>query len=230
MNFLNTQLFWLKSMLSEEEQRLFENLQTLVDSPSCKYNRNRKRVTFAEIFAAIWAFIHLDDRDKWIRCLLCGICPLDDTVAICVQRLAILLGQSKSSVNGMFTEMGYKAAPMTVRKLTTLQQIIRALNQPQEIRKWTIRKLLPKRTQTLSPLTKPEFARKLKLERMQMLPILDSEPEPEPEPEQEQEQEQSLPPDDERVVHGSTGWNNFPMLELPLFDNETTRFESPDWL
>jgi hypothetical protein len=121
--------------LSPEDAVLFRRLQNSVSCTGWKYNRNRKVQTFLEILSAVVSFCTHRKEDRAKRFLICGICLTADGLA--TQALARLLGRSKSSINGVFADMGYSAVAMTESECACLGAVVQC---PRDVRKWTLRR------------------------------------------------------------------------------------------
>jgi hypothetical protein len=84
-----------------------------------------------------------DDAD-WKRCLVCGLCWCDDPLGlfINIRQLTILLGKSKSSINGAFAQLGYKNMPITFAHDNPLLIVLPCLADRIDIaRQWTARRV-----------------------------------------------------------------------------------------
>jgi len=78
--------------------------------------------------------------DDWKRALVCGICWVNQGVAISTRQLGLLLSKCKSSINAMFHSIGFVAVPTTADyagALATFFPLIK--DRFPELRRWTIR-------------------------------------------------------------------------------------------
>jgi hypothetical protein len=132
----------LEKQLSSDDRAHLERLQSFVRSPASKYNRNRKLSAFNEILTMICSFCDRHPDDRWKRCLVCGVCPLEcGALAVNTHQLTSFLKRSKSSINGVLADLGYVAVQVSDRDLGFLRAVLQKLDCCHEIRKWTIRRL-----------------------------------------------------------------------------------------
>jgi hypothetical protein len=127
----------MQPRLSPQDAVLFDRLKSSVSCTGWKYNRNRKVHTFLGILSAVISFCTHRQEDMAKRFLVCGIFPLARGLATQTQSLGRLLGRSKSSINGVFADMGYPSSPITESESRTLQELGQC---PRDVRKWTLRR------------------------------------------------------------------------------------------
>lgn len=131
-------------LLSQDDQRQYQELQSKVGAPENRYNRNKRLQTFNEILDEIRFFCQRNDSDDWRRYLVCGVCwvGLNREIAINTRQLRLLIIKSKSTINGALAKMGYATVPVKTHDPTEVIEMIPFLKtHPQELRQWTIRRL-----------------------------------------------------------------------------------------
>lgn len=80
------------------------------------------------------------DEDDWKRCLVCGICWIQNSVAINTRQLGLLIDKCKSSINGSLQKMGYNTLQSREESSAYLVEAIPfLLNNYMELREWTVR-------------------------------------------------------------------------------------------
>ncbi|OHS96477.1 hypothetical protein TRFO_37333 [Tritrichomonas foetus] len=132
------------SNLSPSDQLQYHELRRRLSSKNNRYNRNKRLETFQDTLQAIQTFCVRNSEDDWKRYLVCGICWIDEGICINTRQLRILLGKSKSSINGALQKIGYETVPSKGNDAAPLVSKIPYLKQFfAEQRQWTIRKLMP---------------------------------------------------------------------------------------
>jgi hypothetical protein len=114
-----------------------------LSNPSSRYARFRRFQTFEESRDAIRSFRVRSDDSDWNRSLVCGLCWRDDPLSlfINIRQLKILLGKSKSSINGAFAKLGDEKMPVTFAQDGPLLRILPYLADHIDIaRQWTVRR------------------------------------------------------------------------------------------
>jgi hypothetical protein len=125
--------------LSESDKCNYDILQARLADPDHRYNRNHRVDQFQGMLAEIREFC--EGPDAWRRYLACGICWCSDFIATNTQQLTFLLRKSKSSINGVFAQMGLGPSPGRDSDVRELQARIPFLKgRAQELRQWTIRR------------------------------------------------------------------------------------------
>ena len=131
-----------------------ENLLQIV--PSVRDGRYKHRVSkheFAAKLDVLRKYCKQNDASDWKRCLICGVCWVDDLIAINNRRLALLADRSKSTLNNTFAKMGLKTVPINRENSRQLvDQIPYLADHPDELRQWTYRA-------TLDQFLRMEFAK-----------------------------------------------------------------------
>lgn len=128
------------NLLSTEDQKAYKDLQSILAAKDHRYNRNKRIVTFQDMLSQIKEFCVRGDSNDWKRYLVCGICWINNDIAINTRQLRILLGKSKSTINGAFSKMGYETLPFKNND-NHLEEIIPFLKGNfSEARQWTVRR------------------------------------------------------------------------------------------
>ena len=126
--------------LNEEDKNEYQKLRILLSDPSCKNRRNKSTKTFEDVVIQIKKFVVRNQEDDWKRSYVCGICWLENGIAINVRQLKILISKCKSSINGSFHRLGYEIIQPGAEYITSLISIFPFLKENfPELRKWTIR-------------------------------------------------------------------------------------------
>lgn len=155
-------------LLSAEDQIEFTELQNRVGSPDNRYNRNKRLATLNESFDLIKRFCAKGDEDDWKRYLVCGICWVQNGIAINTRQLRVLIAKSKSTINGALAKMGYATVPTKGEDASQLLSIIPYLKGHfSELRQWTIRKYICFMSPKPELITKNESTHAVKEEKIQ---------------------------------------------------------------
>lgn len=128
------------NILSAEDKTAYEELQNVLAAPDHRYNRNKRIVTFQDMLAQIKAFCVRGDSNDWKRYLVCGICWIGADIAINTRQLRVLLGKSKSTINGAFSKMGYETLPFKNNDSALQEKIPFLKGNFSESRQWTVRR------------------------------------------------------------------------------------------
>ena len=132
--------YW--ELLSEDDKLQYTTLQKSFGSGALKKMRNGRAETFEEVLEEIKHFcIKEEDGDNdWKRFLVCGICWMDQAIAINTRQLKLLVCKCKSSINGSLQKMGYTTNMAHSESWKILFPKIPLLKDHySELRKWTIR-------------------------------------------------------------------------------------------
>lgn len=128
-------------ILSYDDRKSYEKLQSDVGSPEYRYNRNHRFSTLSEILKKIKSYCQTNENDKWKRYLVCGVCWFDVYMAINTKQLRFLICKSKSTINDALSKMGYTPVSMKGEPSLLLVETIPFLfGNQSEYRKWSIRK------------------------------------------------------------------------------------------
>ncbi|OHT11771.1 hypothetical protein TRFO_18655 [Tritrichomonas foetus] len=155
MNFDQISLPKYFERLSDEDKINYAKLKMAFAAPSCKNRRNKSTETFSEIITSLKAFVIRGDGADADRALVCGICWLDDAVAINTRQLRLLISKCKSSINGSFQLLGYGTVPSGSDSTTALIRYFPFMKDNfAELRQWTIRQKVTKSNPSPAQLVK----------------------------------------------------------------------------
>ena len=132
--------YW--ELLTEDDKLQYTTLQKNFSSGALKKLRNGRAETFEEILEEIRQFCIKEDdpTNDWKRFLVCGICWMDQAIAINTRQLKLLVCKCKSSINGSLQKMGYTTNMAHSESWKILFPKIPLLKDHySELRKWTIR-------------------------------------------------------------------------------------------
>jgi hypothetical protein len=105
-----------------------------------KQVRNNRLGTFDGIIGCVRHFAERGDDNDWRRFLVCGVCWLDNGIAVNTRQLRLLLSKCKSSINGSLQKMGYTTNVSHSESWKILSPHIPLLKDHfSELRQWTIR-------------------------------------------------------------------------------------------
>ncbi|EAY20471.1 hypothetical protein TVAG_110840 [Trichomonas vaginalis G3] len=134
--------FW--DYLSPRDKEEYLSLKSLLDESSTKRNRGHRMEAFDGILEAIHRYAERHDDDDWRRFLVCGVCWMDNMIAINTRQLRLLISKCKSSINGSFQKMGYTTSQSHTESRKFLFGKIPLLKGNfNELRQWTIRSRAP---------------------------------------------------------------------------------------
>jgi hypothetical protein len=104
---------------------------------------------FADAAATARSFCIRSDDDDWKRCLVCGIFWYSEGLCVNTAQLKLLIGKSKSSINGALAKMGFEQVPVTYARDGDLMQTMPFLaERPAVAKQWTMRKA-PKKAEVI---------------------------------------------------------------------------------
>jgi hypothetical protein len=127
-------------LLSEADKAAYLKLKQDFNEAGLRHNRNTRLEQFDGILEAIRQFAERRDGDDWRRFLVCGVCWIENGIAINTRQLRILLGKCKSSINGSLQKMGYTTNASHSQSWKILFRCIPLLKDRfSELRQWTIR-------------------------------------------------------------------------------------------
>ena len=129
------------SLLSDEDILTYKKLHESFCQTSQRYRRHQRMSIFTDSLLRIKRFCQKGDEDDWKRCLVCGICWVNECVlAVNNQRLMSFMGRSKSTINDVLTKLRFKSIPINRENEHTVTDLIPYLEKhPEELRKWTLR-------------------------------------------------------------------------------------------
>lgn len=133
-----TPQYW--DLLSEPDRAGYNQLKHDFTAGNIKRVRNNRLETFEEILEAIRHYAERKDDDDWKRFLVCGVCWMDQAIAINTRQLRLLVSKCKSSINGSLQKMGYTTNMSHSESWKILFPHIPLLKDHfSELRQWTIR-------------------------------------------------------------------------------------------
>jgi hypothetical protein len=124
-------------------------------------NRGANVDNIGEMLEAIRRYAEKGDNSDWKRCLVCGLCWLEDAIAMNTRQIRHLVAKCKSSVNGSLQRIGYLPAVQRSEYWQCLFTKIPCLkDNSAEIRQWTVRCRIPEyqsqqRTEPIIPIQLP---------------------------------------------------------------------------
>lgn len=138
--------FW--DYLNEHDKAEYLMLKSLLDESSTKRNRGHRMEAFDGVLEAIHRYAERHDDNDWRRFLVCGVCWMDNMIAINTRQLRLLISKCKSSINGSFQKMGYTTNQSHTESRKYLFGKIPLLKGNfNELRQWTIRSRVPQTQQ-----------------------------------------------------------------------------------
>ena len=130
--------FW--DLLSEQDKNDYKSLKLTLDANSGKRNRGHRIEAFDNILDAIRRYAERSDENDWKRFLVCGLCWMENMVAINTRQLRLLISKCKSSINGSFQKLGFTTNQSHTESWKFLFDRIPLLKDNfNELRQWTIR-------------------------------------------------------------------------------------------
>lgn len=127
-------------ILTDQDQETLKQLQSALSSTGSRNLRGKQLKTFSDMINIIQKFCIRGDAYDWRRCFVCGICWLNNGIAINNRRFGCLLGKCKSSINGSFQQLGYTTAPSRSESYDSIVEAIPILkNDMPSLREWTLR-------------------------------------------------------------------------------------------
>ncbi|KAH0792219.1 potassium/sodium hyperpolarization-activated cyclic nucleotide-gated channel 1 [Histomonas meleagridis] len=142
--------FW--ELLSEEDQNGYLYLKATFDGYSFKRSRGHRIETFDVILEAVRKYAEQGKSDDWKRFLVCGVCWIDNAIAINTRQFRLLISKCKSSINGSLQKLRYFTNTSHSESWKILFEKIPFLKgNYAEIRQWTIRYRIPIEGYPLQP-------------------------------------------------------------------------------
>lgn len=125
-------------LLSESDKNEFRKLKESLNGGRNK--RGKRLEAFAEMLESVKKFAIKSDADDWKRCMVCGVCWIDNGIAINTRQLRLLIDKCKSSINGSLHRMGYNPTSTAGDVNSTLVEKMPILKGNfSELRQWTVR-------------------------------------------------------------------------------------------
>jgi hypothetical protein len=135
--------YW--ELLSDDDKSAYNQLKRDFAMGSVRRgSRPNTSDTFDGMLEAIRLFAERDDGNNWRRFLVCGLCWMDNAIAINTRQLRLLISRCKSSINGSFQKLGYTASTSHSDSWKILFPHIPLLKDHfNDLRQWTIRYRTP---------------------------------------------------------------------------------------
>lgn len=128
------------NLLPEPDKIAYRTLQITLNPGPIIGNKWRPPDSFEDNLRKIRLFVERGDENDWKRYLVCGICWLDNGIAINTRQLKLLLSKCKSSINGSLLKMGYSTdTTNTGSKNALFSKIPLLKGNFNELRQWTFR-------------------------------------------------------------------------------------------
>ena len=130
-----------ENFLSQADSNDLIKLKNTIANSKLKHNRNKSITTFSNLLELIRQFCCRSDGEDWKRFLACGICFInDDIIAVSSAQIKNVLGYTKSNINRLLNESGYKSVEKTYQHQELLFSKIPYLkNQAFQAKQWSIR-------------------------------------------------------------------------------------------
>lgn len=134
--------YW--NLLTDVDKNGYHNLKMAFNAGSIKRNRGHRIETFDGILDAIRRYAEQGNENDWKRFLVCGVCWMDQAIAINTRQLRLLISKCKSSINGSLQKLGFSTNTSHSESWKILFSRIPLLKDNfTEIRQWTIRYRIP---------------------------------------------------------------------------------------
>ena len=134
----NEPQYW--DLLQEQDKATYLQLKHEFTAGNVKRVRNNRLETFDGILDAIRSFAERGDENDWRRFLVCGVCWMDNAIAINTRQLRLLVSKCKSSINGSLQKIGYSTNMSHTESWKILFPHIPLLKDHfSQLRQWTIR-------------------------------------------------------------------------------------------
>jgi hypothetical protein len=131
-------LHW--DILSDDDKAEYRKLQRFIDPLSFRTTKDDLSVKFRILISHIQQYTTRNDHDDWKRQWVCGILCLDNAFAVSTQRLSMLVGKCKSSINCGFQSLGYESVSMSATVASALARTFPFFARDcREVRQWTVR-------------------------------------------------------------------------------------------
>lgn len=133
-----TPQYW--DLLPDQDKTTYMQLKHDFTAGNVKRVRNGRLETFDGILESIRHFAVRGDENDWKRYLVCGVCWMENAIAINTRQLRLLVSKCKSSINGSLQKMGYSTNMSHSESWKILFPHIPMLKDHfAELRQWTIR-------------------------------------------------------------------------------------------
>jgi len=165
-------------LLSEQDKNGYNSLRLSFNPVKVGKNKNKNNDSLESMLLAIRMYAERFDENDWRRYLVCGVCWLENAIAINTRQLRILISKCKSSINGSLQRIGYFTKTSHAESWKVLFPKIPLLKDNfHELRQWTIRYKLSeeeqKQTQiiTLPPISSLDIGKIPQLTDKDIVPI-----------------------------------------------------------
>ena len=133
--------YW--NLLSPQEINEYHQIQCIFHQEETKTKKGERLDTFVSRIKKIREFAEPNGIFSWKRSVVTGIIFNPDGIVINIHQFKLLLGKSKSLINGSLQKLGYISVPATFATNQELIHLVPLFRQiPLEIKKWTIRKCI----------------------------------------------------------------------------------------
>jgi hypothetical protein len=130
--------YW--ELLPDEDKEQYQKLKEYFVAGNFRHTRNARLEQFDSILDKIRQYAERGDDNDWRRFLVCGVCWLDNAIAINTRQLLLLVAKCKSSINGSLQKMGYTTHVSHSESWKVLFPRIPALQGHfPELRQWSVR-------------------------------------------------------------------------------------------
>jgi hypothetical protein len=130
--------YW--ELLDDDDREKYHKLREEFLAGNFRHTRNARLEQFDAILEKIRRYAERNDDNDWRRFLVCGVCWLDNAIAINTRQLRLLVAKCKSSINGSLQKMGYTTHVSHSESWKVLFPRIPALQGHfPELRQWSVR-------------------------------------------------------------------------------------------
>ena len=145
-------------LLSETDLNGYFALRDRFHKEVANAKRGEKVDMFSKRLKIIKEFVVKNDSDDWKRSFATGVIFLENSIAINIKQLIVLMGKCKSSINGSLHQLGYIARPASKE---TDEQLVLSIpifsKDRRELKKWTIRQKRNARRRNAHKVVKEEI-------------------------------------------------------------------------
>jgi hypothetical protein len=137
-------------LLSSDDAQAYLQLSTIFHASLTKTHNGQRLDTFNERLKKIRTFIEREGGESWRRSLVCGVFFLPDGFMLHIRQLQILMGKSRSSINGSFQQMGYSPRSQFHRFDNAYFPGVPHQHMIGQLKNWTMRKKIESEQLTIS--------------------------------------------------------------------------------
>lgn len=147
-------------ILTTEDREKYKQLRNRF----CNYGHDLNQISnFDDIISAIKDFSVRGDELDGARANVCGICQLNNGIAVNPQHLSYMIGNSKNTIDYAFNKLNYQNAPQTAELLEKMPQL---RGNVRELRMWSVKKLCDQ-----TPAPKINMSRKVIIQQKSLSPL-----------------------------------------------------------